>query len=375
MAILRLVLRMALRNRGRTSITALGVGVTLLAYLLLTTLIENWSATNRDLAHSDQLVVRHKVSIAFGLYKRMGEKIRAIPGVEAVSPLIWFSGYYKDARNRFGQLAVEAEPYFATYPEYAPPDEQMKAYQEDISGAIVGAELAERFGWKLGDKVTLIGTIYSGNWDLTVRGIYVPKKGYSPDWLFMHYKRLNAEDEHAHRLVVKAPPEAALEIDRLFANSETPTKTESELVVRRSLASWSAGVVAAIRIGSFVVLIILVLVLGNSMAMAARESTREYATMRAIGYRSRHIMALVLGEGCAVAAIGIALGLVGMPSLLRSFSGLMENRLGGSWQLDLDPRPTAVAAAVALAASMLASVWPAWRSGRLPIVDALRKST
>jgi putative ABC transport system permease protein len=373
MPLLRLIFRLALRNRGRTLITTLGVGVTLLAFLMLRTLVASWYSVNEDVAKSDQFEIRHKISISFVLWRRMNEKIRGVPGVEKVSALIWFSGFYKDEKTRFGQLAVEGE-YFEIHPEYLAPADQMQAYMEDKSGALVGKELVDKYGWKLGDKITLTGTIYPGNWDFTLRAIY-PGVNDATDKarLYMHYDHLQPRGEHAHRLAVKAEPAAAKRIDALFANTDTPTKTESQLAVQRSWATWSSGVIAAIDFAAVTILLILMLVLGNAMAMAAREGTREYATLRAIGYRSRHIIGLVLAEGFLIAALGILLGLLVAPSVLDAFSGLMEKQLGGTWSLRLDTKVTLGAVAAGLGASMLASALPAWRSGRLRIVDGLRR--
>ncbi|HTV17359.1 MAG TPA: FtsX-like permease family protein [Polyangiaceae bacterium] len=374
MALFRLIFRLALRNRGRTLITALGVGVTLLAFLMLRTLVANWYSVNEDVAKSDQLEMRHKISIGFVLWKRMEEKVRSVPGVEAVSALIWFSGYYKDPKENFGQLAVEGESYFKIHPEYLAPPDQMKAYMDDRSGALVGQGLVDKHGWKLGDKITLTGTIYPGNWDFTLRAIY-PGANDATDRsrLYMHYDHLQLRGEPAHRLAVKAEPAAAKRIDALFANTDTPTKTESQLAVQRSWATWSSGVIAAIDFAAATILVILMLVLGNAMAMATREGSREYATLRAIGYRSRHIIGLVLAEGLLIAALGVALGLLVAPSVLEAFSKLMEEQLGGTWSLELDVGVTLGAVGAGLLAAMLASAVPAWRSGRLRIVDALRK--
>src|SRR4030095_1542987 len=131
----------------------------------------SWYSVNTDIAKSDQLEMRHKISISFVLFRRMADKVRSVPGVEDVSAILWFSGYYKDEKTRFGQLAVEPD-YFRIFPEYAAPPEQMASYLEDLSGAIVGEELAKKYGWKIGDRVTLTGTIYQGDWPLNVRGIY-----------------------------------------------------------------------------------------------------------------------------------------------------------------------------------------------------------
>jgi putative ABC transport system permease protein len=165
----------------------------------------------------------------------------------------------------------------------------------------------------------------------------------------------------------------AKQIDALFANSDMPTKTESELSEQRAWASWSAAVVTAINIGSGLILAILVLVLANSMAMATRESTREFAAMRAIGFRARHITALVLAQGSLVTGLGITIGLCLAPAALDLFTKLLEEGLGGAWPLALSTPVTLVAAAVALVTGLVASAWPAWRSGHLPVVDALRR--
>jgi putative ABC transport system permease protein len=373
-ALARLILRLALRNRGRALITTLGVGVTLLAFLLLRTLVTSWYTVNDDAAKSDQFEMRNKISIAFPLFRRMEEQIRAVPGVEGASALVWLSGFYKNEKTQFGQLAVEGEHYFKIHPEYLAPADQMQAYMEDKSGALVGKGLAERYGWKIGDKITIIGALYPGNWDFTIRGIY-PGEGDATDksLMYLHYDRLHLPNEHCHRIVVKAEPAAAKRIDALFANTDTPTRTESQLAVQRSWASWSSGMIAAIDFAAALILLILVLVLGNAMAMASREATRDYATLRAIGYRSRHIIALVLAEGFLVAAMGIALGLAVAPAVLDGFSALMEERLGGTWSLELDTGVTATAVAAALLAGMLASALPAWRSGQVRIVNALRR--
>jgi putative ABC transport system permease protein len=264
--------------------------------------------------------------------------------------------------------------YFQIFPEYQPPPEQMSAYLEDLSGVIAGEELVDKYGWKLGDKITLTGTIYRGDWDLTLRGVY-HGEGSSTDRarLFLHYKRVDPIREHAHRLMVKADPSAARRIDALFAGSGVPTKTESVLSVERSWAAWSTAVITAINIGAGLILLVLLVVLGNGMAMASRESLREYATLRAIGFRSRHILLLVLAEGGFVAVLGMALGLAVAPATLRAFAKLMEDQLGGTWQLYLDGQVVALAVAIGLGSSLLACLIPAWRSSRLRVVEALRE--
>jgi putative ABC transport system permease protein len=163
------------------------------------------------------------------------------------------------------------------------------------------------------------------------------------------------------------------DIDALFVGSQTPTKSETETAVEQYWSTWGSSVIAVIHSASVLIVLVMMLVLGNGMAMATRESTREYAAMRAIGYRSRVITSLVLVEGALVAVLGCAAGLAVAPSVLTAFAKLLEDRLGGSYELELNPLVTAIAVAVALLACMGASAWPAWRSGHLRIVDALRR--
>jgi putative ABC transport system permease protein len=373
MAFIFLAIRFALRNRLRTAITALAVGVSLLAFLLLRVLVASWHSAHALAASSDRLMLRHKVSISFSVFTRQAEEIRAIPGVQEVSWQCWYVGYYRDERNQFTQLAVDPETYMRLYPEFRPPAEQLSAWFADRAGAVVGDQLAQTYGWKLGDTISLKGTIYADK-TLTIRGIYTGMDQIDRHRLFMHYNYLDVKDGAVHRLLVKVDgPGVGRRIDAAFADSETPTTSESELSIERQWASWSAGVVSAIDASSLLVLAILMIVLANTMAMATRESTREYGAMRAIGYRRRHIVAMVLAEGCVVGTLGIAAGLSIVQKALEFFSTVMENQMGGSWKLELAPRVTIVAVVVALVASMLASAWPAWRSGHAPIVDALRK--
>lgn len=366
--------RFAFRNRVRTLVTVVGIGATLLAFLALRTLVASWYSVNEASARSDQFQIRHKISIMFPLYRRMEDKIRAVPGVQQVAPLIWYSGYYKEEKTRFGQLAVDPKPYFEIYPDYAARPEEMAAFFDDQSGAIVGPDLVEKYGWKIGDRIVLMGTIFPGELPLTVRGIYSGKTASDRGLLFMHYKLLQPSGDHAHRLVVKADAAAAKKIDALFANTDTPTKTESELSVQQAWASWSSGVIAAINVAAIAVLLVLTLVLGNSMSMATRECRQEYGAMRAIGYKTRHILTLVIAQGVAICAIGVAVGLLMAPAAFEAISQLMEERLGGTWPLELDWPVTFLTAATALCVSMLASALPAWRVTRAAISEALRSA-
>jgi putative ABC transport system permease protein len=375
-AFLRLLWRFTFKNRVRTLTTSLGVGVALLAFLLLRTLIASWYSIDESATKSDRMIIRHKISITFPLYTSQVEKLRGVPGVREVSWFCWFAGIYIDDKQRFGQQAVEAPSYFRIYPEYRFQPKQMQDFLEDPSGAAAGDQLPRKYGWKIGDQIPIKGTIYPGNWRFTLRAIYSGEAELNHHMLFTHWKYLNEKlpgGNHVQRFLVKVDdPAAARRIDALFSGSSTPTKTESELTVSKTWLSWSAAIVHAIDVVSGLILLIQALVLGNSLAMATRESTHEYAVMRAIGFRPRQIVLLVLGEGLLISALGVALGLLVAPTVLDLFSKLLEEQVGGSWELHMGWQITVLAIGVALATSMAASAFPAWRSGRLRVVDCLR---
>ncbi len=246
-------------------------------------------------------------------------------------------------------------------------------------------------GWKVGDKITLKSPIYKmGTGDvsaieLTIRGTYTPgAKNVDDQTVFFHYKYFDDMREERLRnqvgiLVIKvADPSRSTAVvqavDKTFANSMAETKTESEKQFQLEFISMSSALVAAIEIVSYVVLVILVLILGNTLAMATRERTTEYAVMRAIGFRPSHVVWLVVGEGFVIAFVGVAIGLGLAAPVLRFFADFFQTYLGPFLgEFDLDPRLVAEAAAVALAGGMLASALPAWRAGKLNIVDALRR--
>jgi putative ABC transport system permease protein len=291
--------------------------------------------------------------------------------------MVWFGAFYKDPRNSFEQRAVEAESFIRIYPEFSPPAGQLKEWLSDPTGAIVGQQLADKYGWRINDRITLTGTYYPGEWPMTLRGIYRGNAGTDRAKLLFHWKYFNEKlpaGNHVHRILAKLDrPEVARDIDALFANSEAPTITESERAQEQRWAAWSTALVTGIDVASCLILIVLALVLGNSMAMSSREATREYAAMRAIGYKAHQIIGLVLVQGLFVAALGIALGLALTPTVLAASTELVEDWVGGVWTLELYPVETAVTALAALAVSMVATGLPAWSSGKRPIVEALRR--
>lgn len=374
---LALIARLCFRSPVRALVTSMGVTATLLAFVLLQTLVANWYTVSEGVENNNRMIIRHKISIMFPLFTRQVEQLKSVPGVEQVSWFNYFAGKYQGKPEPFGQQAIESESYLQIFSEFRPPPEQLKSYLEDATGALVGEELARREGWKVGDHVTLEGTIYSGTWDLTIRAIYPVQKNVDGKMLFFHWKHLNEKfrgRDHVARLVAKtSAPGVGKDIDRAFAGTALPTKTVSEFSVKQEWASWSSGVISAIRVASVLVLVVLALVLGNSMAMGVRESGREYAAMRAIGYKGRDILILVMSQGAALVLLGALGALAVAPGLIEATGQVLSKMLEGSWELELKPAVLVIATMVSVCVGALAASVPALALLRSTVAASLRR--
>jgi putative ABC transport system permease protein len=376
-----LTLRSAFRNPLRTSLTALGAAIAIVAFLFLRTFIAAYYV-GLEAAAEDRLVVRNKISITFPLPLAYKEKLKGVTGVREVSWGSWFGGYYKDPKDFFAQVALDAKTAFEVYPEFLLSPAEKQAFEEDRAGAVVGDLLADKYGWKVGDRVTLNGTIYPGTWDFTIRGIYRGRdKATDRQQFLFHWALLNEKSEAAQKdqvswFILRVDPgtPVAPTVDAMFKNSLAETRTETEKQFQLSFLSMTETVVLAIRIISYVVLVILILILGNTLAMATRERTREYAAMRAIGFTPGHITRLVLGEGFVVGGLGAALGLLLAPPILTFFADIFQRQLGSFLgAFELSPVAAAAAVGVSMGGGMLAAALPAVQASRLRIAEALRR--
>jgi putative ABC transport system permease protein len=295
----------------------------------------------------------------------------------------WFGGVYIDQRNFFPKFAVDYQTYFDLYPEYLIPPDQWETFTKERNAALVGQKLADRFGWKLGDAVRIVGDIYPGNWDFVIRAIYTGRDETTNEsqWFFRNDyldERLRQEmpgragQVGAFVVQIADPSRAAqvaASIDSLFANSMAETKTETEEAFRLSFVAMSSQIILGLRIISYLVIGVIMLVMANTMAMAARERVNEYALLKTLGFRSIHLIGLVYGEALFIAALGGAIG-IGLAFLTVP---LLEAGVG-------DFLPTvplqALTLVAGLAASMvvgfLAAFFPTLRAVRTSIVDGLR---
>ncbi len=384
MFLIRLLLRNAFRQRVRAGLTLIGLVVAVSAFGLLRTIVDAWYA-GVDATSSTRLVTRNAISLTFPLPPHYGERIRPVEGVSGISWANWFGGVYIDERNFFAQFAVDAASYFPLYPEFKLDETELKTFLRDRQGCIVGRKLAAQFGWKLGDTITLRGTIYPGNWDFVVRGIYRGADTRTDEQqMFIHWQRLvdtlkvrlpkGAQAAHVGVFIVgithpEEAPVVAQRIDALFTNSLAETLTETEKAFQLGFVSMSEAILLAVQAVSLIIMVIILAVMANTMTMTARERLAEYATLMAVGFRPSFVMRLLLGESLVLSLIGGAMGVAltyPLASVFRAHTGTLFPVFQVSHQTLM------LQGLACVSVGVLAAAWPAWKMSRIDIVQGLR---
>jgi len=378
---LKLILRNALRHRLRTGLTVTGLLVAVLAYGLLQTVVDAWYAGAAASSRA-RLITRNSISLAFSLPLSYENRVRGVDGVAGVARSNWFGGIYQEPKNFFPQFAV-SDNYLKLYPEFVLPEAQRTAFMRDRKGALIGRQLADRFGFKLGDALPLRGAVYPGTWEFVVRGIFDgADESTVTNLMLFHWDYLNeslrktaplrANQVGVYVLGIDEPDNAAavsLAVDAAFKNSLAETLTETEQAFQLGFVAMSNQIIAAIRIVSYVVILIIMAVMANTMAMSARERTAEYATLKALGFGPGFLATLIFGESLAICALGGGLGLALTPSAAAAF----KSQAGGIFPIfAVSPETLAAQAACALAVGVLAAIVPAVRAARVRVVDGLR---
>jgi putative ABC transport system permease protein len=359
------------------------MAVAVLAFCLLRTVVAAWYS-GVDAASPARLVTRNAISLVFPLPIAYLPKVQAIPGIAGVAYGCWFGGVYIDERRFFPQFAVDVRRYFPIFPEYVMPEDQKLAFFQDRRGASVGRTLATRYGWKLGDSVVLKGTIYPGEWQFIIRAIYTGAEPTTDESrFFFHWDYLNetlrkigssrADTVGWFLIKVIRPdlaPQVSAEVDALFKNSLAETLTETEQAFALGFVSMTEAILLAIQVVSWVVIGVILVVLANTMAMSARERRGEYAVLKTMGFKTRHLAGLIFGESMILALAG---GLVGEVLTFPAVH-FFKIQLGQYFRVFPLTRATLILGlAVALAVGLLAALLPAWRASRLSIAEALRK--
>ena len=380
MTLTRFVTKSAFRNRRRSLLTVLSI---MFSLLLLTVMITIWHSFYIDKGSTQsaqRLITRHRVSLTENLPVYYREKMLTVPGVVAVAPTQWFGGLYKDEKpeNWFAQFGTDPENIFKVMTDFKIPDDQLAAWQHDQAGAVVDSELAKKYGWKIGDRIVLKGTIFPVNLELTVRGMFTAPQ----PTITLYFNQKYVEEAVAwakgrsgtFNILADSPddvPKVASAIDAMFRNSPEPTKTESEKAFQLSFINSLGNVKAFILSICFAVVFATLLVSANTMAMSIRERTREVAVLKTLGFTRQTVLGLYIGEAVTIALLGGVLGCVlaiGLVVVMAHVPGMGFFFLG----MKVTFSTFLLAALVAAAVGFLSAVVPAYHAAKLDIVEGLR---
>jgi putative ABC transport system permease protein len=380
MTLTRFVTKSAFRNKRRSILTVLSITFSL---LLLTLMMTVWRAFYVDTFSAEsaqRLVTRHRVSLTQTMPGFYREKIRTIPGVVAVAPNNWFGGIYKDSKpeNFFAQFGTDPQEILKIFTDFKIPDDQLQAWQRDRAGVIADDKLAAKYGWKLGDRIVLKGTIYPVDLELTVRGIYVGPEPTNSIYFNQTYveEAVTFAKGKAGTFAILADspndvPKVAAAVDDMFRNSPEPTKTESEKAFQLSFINSIGNVKAFILSICFAVVFATLLVSATTMAMSIRERTREVAVLKTLGFTRQTILRLYIGEAVMVALTGGVLGCLLALALVSAMSHApgMSLFLSG---MKVAPPTLLLAIIVAAMVGFLSAILPAYHAAKLDIVEGLR---
>ncbi len=375
----RLVLKNLLRNKRRTFLTFSSVTVSL---FLLSSLAMVYRAMGRPLgrnAPSIRLMVRNATGIVYGLPLSYQARLQTVPGVAACTSMNYFGAYVVDPSNHFSNFAIGHETVFDVYTEAHLPPDQFQAFKRERTAAVAGRHLADRFRWRLGDRITLLGSFYGVTPEVVLRGIYTAERPDQEDMFFFHWDYLNEmlgrpnfvnnywlRVDRAESTARVAPA-----IDAMFRNDPYQTKSETESEFLRGFLSMLGNVRGIILLIGSAVTFAILLVVANTMAMSIRERVSEAAVMRSLGFRPKHVVGLFVSESLVLVLAGWLVGCGGAKVL---YDALAINQVGQMVWADLRMGPETVAFILALALfiGLLAAGWPAYRIARANIAGALR---
>ncbi|OGU36396.1 MAG: ABC transporter ATP-binding protein [Ignavibacteria bacterium GWB2_35_6b] len=383
MKVLKLILKNSLRHKLRTLLTIFGIAIAVIAFGILRTVVTAWYA-GVEASAADRLITRQAVSFIFPLPYTYRDKIANVPGVEKVTFATWFSGVYIDKNQFFPRLAVDPETIFDVYPEWVLTKEEKETFIKERNSCIVGADIAKMYNLKIGNAMTLEGDIYPGEWQFIIRGIYQPRdKTTDGTGMFFHWEYVN------ERMKIESPTRAgnigwyivkisdpgksaeiSTQIDALFKNSNAETKTETERAFQQGFLASTSAIITAMNFMSFVIIGIIMLVLGNTMIMSARERTREYAVMKTLGFSAKHLTGLILGESMFISFLGGGLGLFLLFPLIEGFSQVIPKNFFPIFNLENITVVLAVSSAVLI--GIVSAIFPIQKALRTKIVDGFR---
>jgi putative ABC transport system permease protein len=378
MTLTRFVTKNAFRNKRRSLLTVLSIAFSLLLLTLMMTIWRAFYLDEGSAESAERLVVRHRVSLTFNLPGFYREKIRAVPGVVAVTPVSWFGGIYKDQKpeNFFAQFGTDPDEFFNVYRDIQMPADQRTAWQRDRQGVIVDDTLARKYGWKLGDRIVLQGTIYPIDLELYVRGIF---SSY-PDDKAVYFNAKYVEEAvdffkgraGTFSILAASPGDVsriASAVDDMFRNSPQPTQTESEKAFGLEFVAMLGNVKAFILMICLAVVFATLLVSANTMAMSIRERTREVAVLKTLGFTRQSVLGLFVSEAVALAIAG---GFIGIALAYFLIYGVSHSPYMSFYNMKVTPGMWVIALFISSLVGLASSLIPSYHASKVNIVDGLR---
>jgi putative ABC transport system permease protein len=378
---LPLILKNSLRNRRRSILTVLSTAASLCLLGVLMAMYHAFYFSEPSPQSALRLITINRISLANVMPASYRERIRTVPGVREVLISQWFGGVYKDTdfKNFFARFAVEPEKIFITNPEYKVPEDQKKAFIGERTACIAGRPLAERFGWKLGDKITVVGDIFPVTLELTLRAIYdAPRDNEN---LMFHYDYLRESIPPARRDRVSAfvvladspasVPRIAHEVDAMFRNAPDQTLTQTERAFELSFLGYLGNVKLFLIAVCGAVTFTLLLVSGNTIAMSVGERVREIGILKTVGFTPGAILGIILSESVVIAVAGAVLGLL-VSAGLCDFISRGPITFVDLKALHMPVTVVAIGLLLAVFIGVASSFVPAWSASRRSIVECLR---
>ena len=384
MLIVKLLFKNAFRHKFRAFLTILSITIAILAFVMLRTVIGGLVCRGGRLFGQPPGVAQRSLHHLSPPSVPIRTRIRQVDGVRLVSYGNWFGGIYIDEKNFFANFAVEPETYLKLYPEYVLTPREYTAFMKDRKGFAAGRKLAAKYGWKIGDIVTLRGTIYPGNWDFVLRAIYRGKtESVDETQFFFHWDYLNetmkktapsrADEVGFYMIGVKNPDFAAdvsAAIDKNFKNSWAETVTETEKAFQQGFIAMSGAIITAIEVVSFVVIFIMLAVVANTMAMTTRERIGEYAVLKTLGFGGWAIGSLIAGESILISLCGCLGGI----ALSYPAAAGFKKALGMYFPIfNVETTSLIMALAASIIVAILAAIIPVQRAIGIRIADGLRR--
>ena len=376
----KLIRRNLFRNKLRSILTLFLMAAIFFFVATMLSILENFEAASNSGEGQNRLGVQSAISLANPLPLSHEAKIATVPGIVDIAKLQWLGAYYKEPKNFFANFAVDHEKMATVWDDYAIPKDQLEAFKADRRGAIIGPELAKRYGWKIGDRVTLIGTIFPWNPELTIRGIYHHKFDSSSFFLRFDYFYESTKDVvgsmiGTYWVRVKDPNDMAAisqKIDDMFKNSEYPTETFTEKEFQQQFMAMIGNIKLLFTVVSLCSIFMVILLAALTMSMAARERVTEIAVLKAIGFTSGTILTLMLIEFVTLGFLGGVLGTFGAKFFYKMVN-MTEVTQGFLVAFGVNTKTAITCLTAAVIVGFLAGGLPALRSARLSVVDGLRK--